>query len=102
MISDKELMTRSARRARLYHDEYDASIERSLKTNAIVAANRKLYQDGYDKGLKAVPLENFSDLVEQNGKMVQRKDHRSFKAGYLRGYEELIIRQNSVNNNKTR
>lgn len=102
MVNDKELMVRAARKARLHHDEFEASVERSLQTNAKIAANRKLYQDGYDKGIKAIPLDNFSDLVEQNGKMVQRKDHRSFKAGYLRGYEELIIRQNSINNNKTR
>ena len=102
MVNDKELTAKYARKARLNHDIYETSVERTLKTASKVASNRKLYLDGYSKGLQEVPLESFSDLIEENGKMVQRKDHRSFKAGYLRGYEDIIIQKNSVNNNKTR
>ena len=101
-MRDDERIKKAARKARMEHDLYDASFERKLKTDAKVANNRKLYLDGYRKGLQEVPLESFSDLVEENGKMVQRKDHRSFKAGYLRGLEELIIQKHSINHDRSR
>ena len=91
-----------ARQTTMHFDEYEASKERTLKSNAKVAANQKLYLDGYAKGLKGVPLESFTDLVEENGKIIQRKDHRNFKAGYARGLQELKNQLEINNSHKTR
>ena len=102
MEIDKRKITKMAREANMHHDEYTASMERTLKTNAKVAANQKLYLDGYSKGLKGVPLESFTDLVEENGKIIQRKDHRNFRAGYLHGLEELKNQVKTDIEHKTR
>ena len=98
MKIDERRIAREVRDANIHFDEYEASKERTLKTNAKVARNNKLYLDGYRKGLLGVPLESFSDLVEENGKLVQRKDHRNFKAGYARGAEELALQLNNSAN----
>ena len=102
MEIDSRKVAKLVREANIHHDEYDASMERTLKTNAKVASNQKLYLDGYSKGLKGVPLESFTDLVEENGKIIQRKDHRNFKAGYARGQQELENQMSLNTAHKTR
>ena len=102
MEIDSRKIAKYVREANIHHDEYDASHERTLKTNAKLASNQKLYLDGYAKGLKGVPLDSFTDLVEENGRLIQRKDHRNFKAGYARGLEELQNQLAYNNQRKTR
>lgn len=79
-----------ARGTNLHFDEYQASKERTLKTNAKIARNRKLYLDGYSKGLQGISLESFTDLIEKDNEMIQRKDHPNFKAGYNAGCEAAL------------
>ena len=99
MKDEQRQIRKSAGQARLHFDEQEASMERRLRTDAKVAANQKLYLDGYRKGLLGIPLENFTDLVEENGVKVERKNHRNFKAGYANGVKEI---ENQLNNSRTR
>lgn len=101
MKDEQRQVRKSASQARLHFDEHEASMERRLKADAKMAANQKLYLDGYRKALLGVPLESFTDLVEENGVMVQRKDHRNFKAGYTNGVRDLASQPN-IKINKTR
>ena len=98
-MTDKERIAKLAKESTLNYGEFLASKERTLKTNAKIAANRKLYLDGLRKALQNVPLESFTDLVDENGVMVQRQEHRSFKAGYKAGMEELE-KQNKSNKSR--
>ena len=100
MKERKEKIAKLARETTLNYGDFLASKERTLKTYNTVKNYRVLFLDGYRKGLQNAPLENFTDLVEENGKMVQRKNHRSFLGGYKKGLEEG---QKQVKvNNKTR
>ena len=102
MKSQERQSQKTAKEALIHFDVSEAARERTLKANAKLAANQKLYLDGYRKGLLGVPLESFTDLVEENGKMIQRKDHRNFKAGYLQGCKELASKVEENNNHMTR
>ena len=102
MKVSKEKIAKLARESLLHHDDYTAAKERTLKSNAKVAAYNKLYWDGYRKALIDVPLESFTDLVEENGEMIPRKNHRNFKAGYKAGLEKKKAELENMKNNKTR
>ena len=66
-----------------------------------MASNRKLYLDGLSKGLQGVPFDSFTDLIEYNGEMIQRKMHPGFKAGYDKGLQKKNILEEK-GSNKTR
>ena len=97
----KEKIAKIAQQNNLRHDEFVASHERTLKTAAKEALNRKLYLDGYSKGLQGIPFDSFTDLIEYNGKKIKRKDHPGFTAGYEKG-SALRFSQEANNNHKTR
>lgn len=98
----KEKVAKQARQNTLHLGDFNASHERTLKTNAKVAANRRLYLDGYAKGYQGIPFESFTDLIENDGKMVQRKDHPGFKAGYNQGFVDRMKKEEGKNSHKTR
>ena len=104
MIKDTRKIAKLARESNLHHNDYVESYERKLKTDAKLASNRKLYLDGYRKGLQGIPFESFTDLIEYNGEKIQRKNHPGFEAGYIKGLNDLakIENNNNNNNNKTR
>ena len=98
-MREKDRIAKLAKETRLNYGDFLASKERTLKSDAKVAANKKLYLDGYRKGLQGVPFDSFTDLIEYNGEMIQRKDHPGFKAGYIKGLNEI---ENNNINHKTR
>lgn len=61
----------------------------TLKSYDKVKRYNDLYQEGYSIGLKGGSIDNELDLVEQNGEMVPKKEHRNFKHGYEAGLKEL-------------
>ncbi len=73
----------------------------TLKTFNKIRENNKLYQEGMALGANGGNLEEATELVEENGIEIPKKEHRNFKAGYKRGLE--IFKNNLENNNsKTR
>ena len=58
-------------------------------TNDKARRYNKLFQEGYSIGLKGGNIDNELDLVEQNGEMIPKKEHRNFKHGYEAGLKEL-------------
>ena len=101
-MKEKDRIAKLAKEGALNYGEFLASKERTLKTNAKIAANKKLYLDGYRKALQDIPFESFTDLIEYNGEMIQRKNHPGFAAGYEKGLKERISLEKSDNNYKTR
>ncbi len=96
MKNMKSEIIKTVKGANMHFDEYEAAKERKLASFNKSRENNKLYLAGYSAGLKGeAPLESFVELVEENGKMVQMKDHRNFKAGYLRGQEEVDAKLNN-------
>ena len=92
-------MIKLARSGNMYHDEYEASKERTLKSMDKVRRYDQLYHDGYSLGASGGVLDDQTELVEENGKMIPKKDHRNFKAGYKKGLEVFKIRVNALKNN---
>jgi hypothetical protein len=101
MKNRKEEIIKTVKGANMHFDEYEASKERKLASFNKSRENNKLYLEGYSAGLKGeYPLEYFAELILENDKVVQKKDHRNFKAGYIRGQKEL--EEQMSRNNKTR
>ena len=100
-MREKDRIAKLAKETTLNYGEFLASKERTLKTNAKVAGNRKLYLDGLSKGLQGVPFDSFTDLIEYNGEMIQRKKHPGFKAGYNEGLKRSAMLEKN-DNKKTR
>ena len=101
MKNQKGEIIKTVKGANMHFDEYEAAKERKLASFNKSRENNKLYLEGYSAGLKGeLPLESFVELIPENGKMVQKKDHRNFKAGYIRGQEEVNAKLN--NSHKSR
>ena len=76
--------------------------ERTLKTFAKARRNNQLYQEGYSLGVRGGELESATELVEENGQMIPKCEHRNFKAGYKKGLEQLQANIQASDNSKTR
>ena len=79
--------------------------ERTLKTMNKVRENNRLYNEGKKLALAGGDINTAIELVEENGKMISKKDHRNFKAGYMEGLrlvKEQIGYVSENENNKTR
>ena len=85
-------MIKLARYANAYHNEFDASRERTLKTMDKARRYDQLYHDGYSIGAAGGSIDGEVELVEENGKMIPRNQHRNFKQGYKKGLEAFKLR----------
>jgi hypothetical protein len=99
MKDSREEMINLARKAKIYHDEYDAGRERTLKTMDKARRYDQLYHDGYSLGAAGGSIDGETELVEENGKMIPKKEHRNFKAGYKKGLEIFKLRIGVAKNN---
>lgn len=90
MKKKSDILIQKQREANLHINDIKESRERSLASFNKSRENQKLYLEGYSAGLRGEQsLESFVELVPENDKMVQKKDHRNFKAGYLAGQKDL-------------
>ena len=92
MKDSKDEMIKLARYSNTHVADYDAAKERTLKTMDKFRRYDQLYHDGYTLGANGGIIDNEVDLVEENGKMIPKNQHRNFKAGYKKGLEVYKIR----------
>ena len=57
----------------------------TLATYSKLNRYNKLYEEGFSLGRIGSNIEDRIELVEQNGEMVPKKNHRNFLAGYREG-----------------
>lgn len=90
MKKTSDILIQRQRNINTHLNDIKEASERNLASINKARENNKLYLEGYRAGLRGeLPLESFTKLVQENGKEVQMKDHRNFKAGYLNGKKEL-------------
>ena len=92
MKDSKAEIMKLARQANVYHQEYEAGKERTLKTMDKTRRYDQLYHEGYSLGRVGASTENETQLVEENGKMIPKNQHRNFKQGYKNGLK--IFKEN--------
>ena len=66
-----------------------ASEENTLKSMNKARENNKLYSEGKLLAMTGGDINSANELVYEKEKMIPKKDHRNFKAGYLNGKKEL-------------
>ena len=99
MKKKSDILINIQREKNLHMDDIKEAAERKLASLNKSRENQKLYLEGYRAGLEGKQtLDSFVELVPENDKMVQKKDHRNFKNGYLSGQREL---ENQLAKNKT-
>ena len=90
MKKTSDILMRRQRETNVHMDDIKEAAERKLASFNKTRENQKLYLEGYRAGLEGKQtLDSFVELVQENDKMVQKKDHRNFKNGYLAGQKEL-------------
>ena len=90
MKKTSDILIKKQRETNVHMDDIKEATERKLASFSKVRDNQKLYLEGYRAGLEGKqPLDSFVELIPENDKMVQKKDHRNFKNGYLAGQKEL-------------
>ena len=90
MKKTSDILMKRQRETNVHMDDIKEAAERKLASFNKTRENQKLYLEGYRAGLEGKQtLDSFVELVQENDKMVQKKDHRNFKNGYLAGQKEL-------------
>ena len=90
MKKTSDILIQKQREKNVHMDDIKEAAERKLASYNKVRDNQRLYLEGYRAGLEGKePLNSFVELVQERDKMVQKKDHRNFKNGYLAGQKEL-------------
>lgn len=92
MKDSKAEIIKLARQANVYHPDYVAGKERTLKTMDKTKRYNQLYHDGYSIGAVGGSIDGEVELVEENGKMIPKNQHRNFKQGYKKGLETFKLR----------
>lgn len=79
--------------------------ENTLKSFNKLKENNKLYNEGKELGIIGASIDDKNELVMENDKMIPKKEHRNFKAGYIAGlkiFKEQLGEVNTESENKTR
>ena len=98
MKDRKTEIVRMAQEATLNRGDTFANKEKALKSFSKARDNTNLYWEAYHIGKKGeFPLEFFTQLIPENDKMVQKKDHRNFKAGYMAGQKDAELENKTKN-----
>ena len=79
--------------------------ENTLKSFNKLRENNKLYNEGKELGMIGASIDDKNELVLENDKMIPKKEHRNFKAGYIAGlkiFKEQLGEIDTENDKKTR
>lgn len=83
--------------------DMDAGLDNKIRANVKNRRNNELYNEGFKAGINGMlELEDFVELVEENDKMVPKKDHRNFKAGFANGRSQLEFEINRDGSHRSR
>ena len=77
-----------------------ASEENTLKSMNKARENNKLYSEGKLLAMTGGDINSANELVYENEKMIPKKDHRNFKAGYVAGLKLYKEQLNGTDENK--
>ena len=88
-----------ARDGNRYTNDYSESTERTLRQLHNNRIRDNLYHEGYALGRCGGNIEEITEMIELDGKMVEKRTNGSFKGGYKLGLEDY---KQSIKDEETR